>query len=372
MDIYTDPQTSVCETGLNIIDRDNIVTVKEHRDKYQQLKLNALKLYDVRHCGPDVSLTMNRHIRIMGTSKAAIIPDNWKETKKDAVLQKVERFLRLDNPCTLNQFRLDFDFRIVAIGSVAENTKVLDANEYDFLLVLSPRNQLQLSLEPQAIPATGKTYNVKSACNVQVRNICYTMNNIPDCTYEAEDPTRTLMNPNAMYQYFEEFIETGLEKLCQSREMPEIKQSGPAFSFYLHNDNEFIKIDICLALEVHRSEVVKCLKANGSGLRLPSVEKIVWEDKCYVVCFRQFWKISVCNFEIQLFNYWGKFYSNLVTMYKALKVMFSYIFDRNKSPTLTLLLKTCTISGYPKCVMIMCLHFNTCFFFVQYLIILIQ
>ena len=81
---------------------------------------------------------------------------------------------------------------------------------------------------------------------------------------------------------------------------------GPSVSFYCDDGaGQIIKVDLCLILEAERREAESCLREAQSKLVLPYVKGHKWSDKCYVLCSREFWKITVCKYEREYLQHTG-------------------------------------------------------------------
>ena len=277
-------EMSVTQTDSPNDNTDTIIKETQYDDHLEDYRKKLESKYQPNSQVIDL---MDRHIDRLVRQQE--IRKEKKVQYEDIVKKHIQDF----NQCFENnaEFKTQFDIRFKLSGSMADGTKVGDALEFDYLVVLTPKNSLALKLEHRQLDSTST--NVKSACTVcgvctdgPVDGKCWMRNNT--------------LSASMVYEQFSTLIKEAL---------PDAKliQHGPSQSFYCTTDTEnLMKVDLSLVLEVDRTEAESCLMKAGSELILPDIEGHQWSDKCYVLCSGGFWKITVCKYEREYIQHSGK------------------------------------------------------------------
>ena len=222
-----------------------------------------------------------------------------------------------------------FDLTIFPIGSVAERTKVGQADEFDYLLVLKPNtDHAVFELDSDNLPVTSVKNHIRSYCKVRSRKDHHSRFILDG---QFTDPETGYLKADELYKSFRSIVQEVVKWFEYV-----IEQSGPALSLYCSHPlapEQHIKVDLCLALETTIPEANQCLWKNDSAILLPrhllpSEELPHWNfTQCHVICSGQLWKLSVCAAEIEHMKYINATNAEMITVYKALKVAYNDCFS---------------------------------------------
>ena len=249
----------------------NDVTVGKHKVMLYSCQEDVNKLYKVGWGRHDLMDKLIQHtVRTEGN-----VNEEELELLESAV-GKIVRDLKVSLKDAFHQrFGDVFEVNIVESGSVAERTKVGQANEFDFLFELKNKNNKQpfnLRGFEDELGASSK-----SICIVQMHDEF-----AADCELLDESG---FLSSAAMFKLFRKTIE---EHFVRGK----ITQRGPSINAYFRCDgiSSFIKVDMCLALHITEQSIQNCLIKNGSCLQ--NHEGL--DTDYHVICSNAFWKMSVC------------------------------------------------------------------------------